>query len=132
MIYAGNTLIIPTKESVDGDKENITSETIYIVKKGDTLTRIALKYNTTVTRIAQLNNIRNVNLIYIGQILVIPTNSSNNINNNSANNQIIYTIRRGDTLWSISRRYGIPIAQIVRQNRIQNPNLIYTGNTLIL
>ena len=132
MIYAGNTLIIPTKESVDGDKENITSETIYIVKKGDTLTRIALKYNTTVTRIAQLNNIRNVNLIYMGQILVIPTNSSNNINNNSANNQIIYTIRRGDTLWSISRRYGIPIAQIVRQNRIQNPNLIYTGNTLIL
>ena len=132
LIYAGNTLIIPTKESVDGDKENITSETIYIVKKGDTLTRIALKYNTTVTRIAQLNNIRNVNLIYMGQILVIPTNSSNNINNNSANNQIIYTIRRGDTLWSISRRYGIPIAQIVRQNRIQNPNLIYTGNTLIL
>ena len=129
LIYAGNTLIVPTKESVDGNKETISSETIYIVKRGDTLSKIALKYNTTVAKIAKINNIQNVNLIYTGQRLVIPTGRFNITSNN---NQIVYKIKRGDTLWSISRKYKIPIAQIVMQNRIKNPNLIYAGNTLIL
>ena len=43
----------------------------YTVKKGDTLTSIANKYNTTVSKIASMNNIKNVNLIYVGQKLVI-------------------------------------------------------------
>lgn len=127
LIYAGAKLIIPVKECApDIDNENNTSQgNIYIVKKGDTLSRIALKFNTTVRELARLNNIRNVNLIYIGQILQIPAQTN-------PSNQIIYTIQRGDTLWSISRRYGVSIAQIVMQNRIQNPNLIYAGNKLII
>ncbi|MBR1654619.1 MAG: LysM peptidoglycan-binding domain-containing protein [Clostridia bacterium] len=43
----------------------------YRVSKGDTLSRIALKYGTTVNRIVQINDIKNPNLIYIGQILRI-------------------------------------------------------------
>lgn len=41
--------------------------TVYVVKKGDTLSKIAQKYNTTVIQLAKLNNINNVNLIYVGQ-----------------------------------------------------------------
>ena len=41
-------------------------------------------------------------------------------------------VKKGDTLWSISRRYGISIAAIVRQNRIKNPNLIYAGSSIII
>jgi LysM repeat protein len=44
----------------------------YIVQPGDTLYRLALRYNTTIWAIAQVNNIVNVNLIYVGQKLVIP------------------------------------------------------------
>lgn len=44
----------------------------YTVKKGDTLTRIAKEFNTTVNEIAKLNNIKNVDLINIGQVLTIP------------------------------------------------------------
>nr|DAV24898.1 MAG TPA: Lysozyme [Bacteriophage sp.] len=58
--------------------------TTYTVKKGDTLSAIAKKYNTTVTKLANLNNIENVNLIYVGQVLKIDgekdpvtTNTSN-------------------------------------------------------
>lgn len=43
----------------------------YKVVKGDTLSEIAVKYNTTVKKLAELNNIKNVNLIYVGQVLVI-------------------------------------------------------------
>lgn len=47
------------------------SATYYIVKKGDTLSAIAAKYNTTYQELAKLNNIKNPNIIYVGQKLLI-------------------------------------------------------------
>lgn len=47
------------------------NEIKYVVKKGDTLSEIALKYGTTVNKIAKKNNIKNVNKIYVGQVLKI-------------------------------------------------------------
>lgn len=51
--------------------QNVSRETIYIVKSGDTLSAIAKKYNTTYQKIAKDNNISNPNLIYPNQKLVI-------------------------------------------------------------
>ncbi len=119
LIYAGATLIVPSSTSGGSTSD----EEIYIVKYGDTLNKIAKEYNTTVNAIARINNIKNVNLIYVGQRLVIPVNKYDT-------NHILYQVRRGDTLWSLSRRYGVSIATIVRLNRIQNPNLIYVGQKL--
>jgi polysaccharide deacetylase family sporulation protein PdaB len=48
------------------------TQTTYVVKAGDTLYAIALKYGTTVQKIAEANHITNVNLIYVGQVLIIP------------------------------------------------------------
>lgn len=47
----------------------------YTVKSGDTLSKIASKYNTTVSNLAKINNISNVNLIYVGQVLIISRSS---------------------------------------------------------
>lgn len=52
-------------------KGNITSEKIYIVKKGDCLSKIAQEYNTTVSRLAEVNGITNVDFIKVGQKLII-------------------------------------------------------------
>ena len=124
LIYAGQTLIVPSGETIEESNGNSTSgQTIYIVKAGDTLNKIAAEFGTTAIAIAKENNIRNINLIYVGKKLVIPTNRYDL-------NHTLYKVRWGDTLWSISRRYGVPIATIVRLNRIQNPNLIYAGKTL--
>ena len=122
LIYAGNTLIVPIS---GGSSEGTSDETIYIVKRGDTLSQIAMDFGTTVNAIAVRNNIKNVNLIYPGQVLIIPSSNGNR-------NYITYKIKWGDTLWSISRRYGVSIAYLVRLNRIQNPNLIYAGNNLLI
>lgn len=51
--------------------KNISHETIYIVKKGDTLSGIAKKYNTTYQKLAKDNNIENPNLIYPNQKIII-------------------------------------------------------------
>jgi len=124
LIYAGSTLIVPSEESsIDTDGNSTSGQTIYVVQRGDTLNKIAAEFGTTARAIAVENNIRNINLIYVGQRLIIPTNRYDL-------NHTLYKIQWGDTLWSISRRYGVPIATIVRLNRIQNPNLIYAGSTI--
>lgn len=120
LIYAGNTLIVPIG---DGSSNTSPSTTIYVVKSGDTLWQIAQNYKTTVSAIASINNIPNVNLIHPGQILNIPTS-------NYDMSHTLYIVKRGDTLWGISRRFGVSIAKIIMLNRISNPNLIYPGNVL--
>ena len=117
LIYAGDTLIVPTSDP----SSNITQ--IYVVQYGDTLSEIAQEYGTTVATLASINNIQNVNLIYVGQIIKIPSSSYDMSHR-------LYVVKRGDTLWGISRRFGVSIARIVMLNRIANPNLIYPGNVL--
>ncbi len=115
LIYAGAKLIVPNNEP-----ENSYTQ-IYVVKRGDTLSQIAQKFDTTVQIIAKDNNIKNVNLIYVGQRLKIQRSYIGDCGH------ILYTVRRGDTLWSIARRYNTTVANIVMLNRIKNPNLIYQG-----
>ncbi len=118
LIFAGSTLLVPIN---DGKKQSVT----YTVKKGDTLSSIAKKYGITVSQIVNINNIKHPNLIYVGQVLTIPTET--NINDIG---HILYKVRRGNTLYQIARMYNTSIAQIVRLNRIANPNLIYAGQIL--
>ena len=126
LIYPGQNIIINTSNSNDS-----VMNTTYTVKRGDTLSEIALKYNTTVSNLANLNNISNPNLIYPGQVITI--NGSNNIENGQNScGKITYTIKRGDTLSSIARKYNTSVNKLVMLNNISNPNLIYAGNIIII
>lgn len=126
LIYPGQNIIINTSNS----NESVTNTT-YTVKRGDTLSEIALKYNTTVSNLVNLNNISNPNLIYPGQVITI--NSSTNIENGKNScGKITYTIKRGDTLSSIARKYNTSVNKLVMLNNISNPNLIYAGNIIII
>lgn len=129
-IFLDDSSEIPNTENPNG---NYNTETIYYtVKRGDTLGHIALAYGTTVQEIAQVNGIQNVNLIFPGQVLRITTNSNNLGSETNSMGKTYYTIRRGDTLWGISRKYGVSVQNIVSWNNIQNPNQIYPGQRLIL
>lgn len=94
----------------------------YTVKRGDTLWGIAKKFGVTVSAVVNANNIRNPNLIYVGEVFVIPHMTSA-----ESFEYTLYTVRRGDTLWGISRKFGTSINSIVALNGIENPNLIYAG-----
>lgn len=112
---------------------NFNTETIeYTVKKGDTLSRIARLYGTTMQEIAQINGIQNVNLIFPGEVLKITTNSNIPGSESNSTNKTYYTIKKGDTLSEIAVWYGVSIGEIVEWNNIQNPNLIFPGQRLIL
>lgn len=136
LIYVGQTLKIPTS-STTTQEEICTGSIIYTVKRGDTLSAIAKKYNTTVSELVSLNNIKNPNLIYVNQkirirnrICNMTVGGSNNSNTNNNNYYKSYVVKKGDTLWGISKRYNVTINQLVEINSIKNPNLIYPGETL--
>lgn len=119
LIYAGEIIVVSHNHN-NTEKENNATNT-YTIKRGDTLWGIANKFNTTVNKLVQLNNIKNPNLIYAGEVIKVVGDT-----------RLTYTIKRGDTLWGIARRYNTTIARIVQINRIKNPNLIYPGNTIQL
>lgn len=71
LIYPGQKIKVPINGNVQNETEYQTGHIIYTVERGDTLSMLALRFNTTVQEIAELNNIQNINLIYIGEKLRI-------------------------------------------------------------
>ena len=110
-------------EEVSSQEANTNVDT-YTVKAGDNLSSIAAKYNTTVEKLASINNIINPNIINIGQVLKLKVEASRNIK--------IYTVAAGDNLSSIASRFNTTVAEICRLNNISNPNMIYAGQVLKL
>jgi peptidoglycan endopeptidase LytE len=92
----------------------------YYAVKGDTLRKIAAKFNTSVDAILKLNpQITNPNLIYVGQAITVPAAASN------------YTVQRGDTLRVIANKFGTTVNALLALNpKITNPNVIYVGQMI--
>lgn len=103
----GQVLKIPTKE------ETPTKENVYTVKSGDSLYSIAREFDTTVSEIMKLNNLTSTSLS-IGQTLEIPTKEQ--VSNT-------YTVKSGDSLYSIARRYNTTVDELRRLNNLTSTSL---------
>lgn len=117
----------------------------HTVKKGETLGLIARHYRTTINAIVRLNNLKNARLIYPGQRLKIPgrarvltpaedeggpvTLASGQAS--TLDRAIVYVVRTGDTLYQISRNYGVSVDRIKRDNNLRDDTLI-PGQKLII
>ena len=99
---------------------------IHIVQPGDTLYDLAKQYDTTVGELASLNGLEDPDKLDIDQILRIPSEEDDCPPLRS------YTVRRGDTLFKISQKTGIPLAQLINLNRLSVPDSIYPGQVLLL
>jgi LysM repeat protein len=107
---------------------------VYVVKRGDTLGSIAARNGVSLNALARTNGIANINLIYVGQRLVIPGKSSAAVavSRPAAAPAAtgVYVVRRGDTLGKIAARYGTSISRLAAINGLANPNHIYVGQRL--
>lgn len=90
----------------------------YVVKKKDTLWKIARMFNTTVDTIKRLNNLSS-NLIRINQVLKLPTSEA------------YHTVKRGDTLWSIAKMHDMSVEELKRINNLKS-DIISIGEKLII
>lgn len=124
---------------VGNDKpvERSTTQITHTVKKGETLGKIAQKYKCTVTDLKRWNNLKSTN-IQVGQKLkVYPPenqnvgsgNSSNNKPASSSNSTTTYTVKSGDSLWSIAKKFNVTVDHIKKLNNLKN-NDIKVGQKL--
>ena len=89
----------------------------YTVKAGDTLYGISNQFGVSVTELARLNNV-NADTIRVGQILKIPTSSGTN-----PNTMFMYTVKSGDSLYSIARKYNTTVSAIKDLNNLTSDKL---------
>lgn len=108
------------------EPEDLTLDT-YIVKKGDSLYSIAQKYNTTIGAIKAVNELTG-NILQPGQIIKLPNFITFNPDPNSV---IVYRINKGDSLYSIAKRYGIDVEDIINYNQLANTLLSVNQQILI-
>ena len=94
----------------------------YEVQPGETLAQIAADHGTTVSRLAELNDITDPNLIVVGQTLTIP----------GAGADRSHTVAAGETLAQIAARYDTTVADLVETNGLTDPDLLGIGQLLTL
>ena len=95
----------------------------HTVVEGDTLSSIAKMYNSTVDNILKFNRIPNPNVINVGQIIIVPL---------SPPEAIIYTVKRGDSLYFIGKKYSTPIINLIKYNYLKVPYIIYPSQQLVV
>ncbi len=103
----------------------------YVVHPGDTLSAIALRHGTTVSALAEANQLADPNLIRVGQLLTIPdiTLGTPGYTRNADNSEA-YTVVHGDTLISIARRHGVDLTALARANGLNVNTPVHPGAVL--
>lgn len=97
----------------------LSSYNSYIVDKGDTLYSIAKKFDTSVNKLKELNNLSS-NMLSIGQKLLIPIGE-----------ETTYVVKSGDTLYSIAREFNTTVDKLKELNNLSN-NTLSIGQILIV
>ena len=139
-IYVGQVLKLKqrsTTQQESSQPSQSNSSDFYTVKAGDSLWKIAMGNDLTVSHLKQMNNLT-TNTIYVGQQLRIKegqTNSqasqSNSQTNQSSQNAGTYTVKAGDTLWGIANDHDTTV-NALKQNNHLSSDTIYVGQVLSL
>ncbi len=98
------------------------TDTVYVVKRGDTMLRIAFRNGQTVRQIAEWNGIRNINRIFIGQRLIV---------GKASGEQTFHRVEAGDTVTLIAELRGVPLARVLALNPSLNQNSALEVGSLV-
>lgn len=122
---------------------NLYADTTYKVEKGDTLYSISRKYQLTVAELRTANNLSEKDVLKAGQKLIIPEadistaaalSSTKQVETKAQPAQttktITYTVVKGDTLYGISRKNGMSVAELLSLNNLDNNAVIKVGQKL--
>jgi membrane-bound lytic murein transglycosylase D len=108
----------------------------YTVRRGDTLSGVALRFGTTVRSLKAYNSIGRRNKIYIGQVLQLPKGRRSQPTVRLASyapqnySLVSYRVRRNDNLSKIAKRFRTDALHLVKINNIKNPNSLYPGQRI--
>ena len=154
LIITGHRLLIPgvqaqvskpaVKPTVKPAPQVQNNAGRYVIQSGDTLSKIARQFNTSVSALKSANGLKS-DLIITGHRLLIPGAQTQvskpapkpvvrvaNVATQTRSNAKNYVVQSGDTLSGIARKMGTTVDQLVKLNGIRNKNIIYVGQTLAI
>ena len=133
-IYPGQKLIVyssgaPMAQAGNSKPvERSTEQTIHVVKSGENLSLIAKKYKCTVTDLKNWNNLKSTNLSVGQKLKVYPPAEGSS----SSDAKVTHTVKSGDNLWDISRKYGVSVERIRKLNGLSSNAVLKIGQKLTI
>ena len=142
-VRAGQVLTVPKPGQAPAPAASAAAATTasYKVKPGDTLARVARRAGVSVDALAKANNLRNANVVRIGQVLAIPKVGEPAPAVTAAlpplpspvvvvGGRGAHRVTKGQTLGAIARQYSTTVADLVGLNALKNPNVVREGAVL--
>ncbi len=145
-LYIGQKLVISSQNN-----QPEPTNSYYYVKPGDILWNIAQKFNTTVAKLVELNDIQNAYDLYVGRRLIVEKNTGNQNypeypqypeypdynpgGNNSAPEYKPYTfykVKAGDLFWNIADHFGVRVSELINENNITDINQIQADSIIVI
>jgi membrane-bound lytic murein transglycosylase D len=128
LIYAGQRLRIPgyTTSSAGSNVEYF----MHTIRKGETLSLLAKRYGCTISQLCALNRLSTRSTLHIGQRLKVPGKQMASSSRPASGESFSHTIRRGETLSYLARRYNTSVLDICRLNGISTRSTLHIGQKL--
>ena len=131
-IRTGQELLIPSPGSIedatDAFDTDIANAAVHVIVRGDTLWDIARRYATTVNAIAMINTMSHDKTLRPGQELRLP----GGVAEQSDGTPLHYEVKQGDSLWTISRRFNVSVADLKKWNRLSGKRYLQPGQKLVV
>ncbi len=112
---------------------------IHKVQPGETLWEIAHKYNVSISRIVKENNLTDGNKICVNQKLTIPVCDEHQGESTGCSatpltqeQGVYHRLKKGDTVWDLSKMYKVPVSVIIEANNIQSPKSLRIGQLVFI
>ena len=137
LIYPKQVLKVSKSESSSSNSRTTSTAKTYTIKSGDTLSGIAVKYSTTVSKLKSWNSLKS-DLIFPGQVIKVSAGStstgsssstSSSTGGTSSSTSNTYTVKSGDTLSKIASKHSITVSQLMSWNNLSS-TIIYPAQVL--
>lgn len=124
ILYVGDKVVIPSANQTSGYKT-------YTVQKGDTYWTISQKFNVNFTELLKINGANDKSYLNIGQVIKIPSaGTSSTSPTQPGATYKDYTVQKGDSLWSVSEKFGITVNDLAKANNISTSAVLNVGQKL--
>jgi len=125
LVHGRRLKVLAAEPSADGP-ESVT------VEKGDSLSKIAKRYGTTVDALVRINELCDANQIFVGQVILLEDLNVDETAEQTATSTVIVTVEVGDSLTKIAKRHDTSVEAIMELNDIDDPNLLFVGQELVI
>ena len=125
-VAASTATVTATTEPVADVPQSVT------VEKGDSLSKIAKRYGTTIDALVRINELCDANQIFVGQVIVLEDPDSEADDAGEQVETAIVTVQAGDSLSKIAKRHDTTVEEMMALNDIDDPNLLFVGQELLI